>query len=369
MKSKIKFGIALFIGLFLFTNVCEAGHWESIRKKCRWWLHKYTANINFALGGVTPLKSHHAFSCYEAKVEDSLSGFNGGKAKGYGRANSSGAEGRIWAAGGAWGGEYPDLIKKLGIFNVPKMNEEDPPILIVDEPTHYVGVLPDFSDSVNKTITLSNIHIDFTQLSTSSYTNSYEIDIWLPQDDTVNYIEDTLISLNKILIYGKVTLYQGNITVSGDLFSVNDFSVVTDEDGIVTLSYIGGSKLYTFSNYQDFDNAAVYSKGDLNETTSILNLSLDETEIKLKSVKESLLLYPNPTTEKLSISYLPKNDCQILISVFNSDGKCVLTEKNEKVFSNINFKQEIDVKTLSPGIYFLLINNGTNKYLKQFSKY
>ena len=75
-----------------------------------------------------------------------------------------------------------------------------------------------------------------------------------------------------------------------------------------------------------------------------------------ESILSNLKLYPNPTSNYLSIQ---GNDNPVTISIYNVLGKKVISAKNTN---------KIDVKELSNGIYIIRIKEGLKEVIKKFIK-
>jgi hypothetical protein len=88
--------------------------------------------------------------------------------------------------------------------------------------------------------------------------------------------------------------------------------------------------------------------GVLYETTGILNEKLNNN-----------FLFPNPATQRISVSNIQPNS---RFKIINLQGITIME-------SNFNFENEIDVSLLSIGVYFIQIHSGNNirtaKFMKQ----
>lgn len=82
---------------------------------------------------------------------------------------------------------------------------------------------------------------------------------------------------------------------------------------------------------------------------------------------ETLTLSPNPTNEWLKIQYNSKQNLpnEPSIEIINSLGLSILSDKLEKIQDN-SFTKEINVKSLSTGMYFVRIIDGEKVLVKKF---
>ncbi|PWK28983.1 putative secreted protein (Por secretion system target) [Arcicella aurantiaca] len=82
---------------------------------------------------------------------------------------------------------------------------------------------------------------------------------------------------------------------------------------------------------------------------------------------ETLIISPNPTNEWLKIQYLSKQNIptEPSVEIINALGLNVLSDKLEKLQDN-TFTKEINVKSLSTGMYFVRIIDGEQVLVKKF---
>ena len=73
-------------------------------------------------------------------------------------------------------------------------------------------------------------------------------------------------------------------------------------------------------------------------------------------------LYPNPNNGSFKISFTPETNDDIEVSVYDISGRNIYN----KTFDNSGlFEQELQIKTVSFGVYFVNIQNGENKMTKR----
>lgn len=97
----------------------------------------------------------------------------------------------------------------------------------------------------------------------------------------------------------------------------------------------------------DYDNAKLIDEGELDEI-------------------EDIKVYPNPSHGVFEIEYLVKAKGEILVSLLSSDGKEILSHK-DNVYDNEEAKQvSINIENAPEGVYFLKIyfQNGESYYQK-----
>ena len=129
-------------------------------------------------------------------------------------------------------------------------------------------------------------------------------------------------------------------------YTSSDNSVATISGKTVTVLKAGSTTITASQNGNDNYHAAT----DVSQVLEIQVLGLGE------SILSNLKLYPNPTSNYLSIQ---GNDNPLTISIYNVLGKNVISVKNTN---------KIDVKGLSNGIYIIRIKEGVKEVIKKFIK-
>jgi len=139
-------------------------------------------------------------------------------------------------------------------------------------------------------------------------------------------------------------------------YDENSKGVLFSSDGGQTWSQQNQGMAYPFALAVAVDNEPngtvfIGSPGTgFQKSDNVLGLSSNENQL-------AITLYPNPFTEKITISY-PNSNYEIKIS--NSLGQEIAN------FSNLENSKTIILKTLKSGIYFVQIVNHKNNYLKTF---
>jgi hypothetical protein len=129
---------------------------------------------------------------------------------------------------------------------------------------------------------------------------------------------------------------------------------------LITVGADGTETTFAVSTVQKivFDNSAmtVNMKSGSNMTGISCVKFSDASGIEKMEVETSVLVYPNPVREYLTVSGLEKNE---KINLFDVTGKLLQT-----VFSKEN-STEIDVLSLQEGVYLLQVGYKTIKFIKQ----
>lgn len=108
-------------------------------------------------------------------------------------------------------------------------------------------------------------------------------------------------------------------------------------------------KYYIRRNFQSTPDLIFFILGTTGVTTGIANNSI---------LNPSVNVYPNPTSDQLNISGL--NASQKSISITNVIGEVVKT-----IETNASQSLTVDIKNLSPGVYFIVSNNKALKFIKE----
>jgi hypothetical protein len=131
------------------------------------------------------------------------------------------------------------------------------------------------------------------------------------------------------------------------------------EYGYGTIFRCSTSGAYTTLINLTDNNGAFPQNGSLLE---VKNITSGITKIVNKS---KFMLYPNPATNMVNLSFDNQATEQAEIQIFNIIGKEVISENatvgNGKVVS-------INVEMLSPGMYFVKVITNNNMYVEKFIK-
>jgi hypothetical protein len=118
-----------------------------------------------------------------------------------------------------------------------------------------------------------------------------------------------------------------------------------------------GCRIY-FDNYQNIDDviaiftSTIDSLSDIHYVNrAIILVSVDELNRNIKNIN----IYPNPVKNTLDLSVLKLSFFEI-IAIFNLNGLKVMESE---------YKEQINISDLQPGIYFLKFGNKIYKFIKQ----
>ena len=75
-------------------------------------------------------------------------------------------------------------------------------------------------------------------------------------------------------------------------------------------------------------------------------------------------VYPNPTKDKIILSFLVESQMELEIALFNSEGQQIVSTK--KINIHDNYKQEISFKDFSAGNYLIVVKSLDNKFYQSF---
>ncbi|MFT4061994.1 MAG: T9SS type A sorting domain-containing protein [Edaphocola sp.] len=354
--------ITLSILFLISFSYAHAGHNENVRKKCRWWAKKYRAECHIGgpgvFGGIFNLFGWETATdgdCTSAYAHLADPGACGQTISATSQANSSGAGGSVSIPCSLnWGGIPSDLFGDInnGIDSIG-----------VDEiGAQETQFIPVFDENL---ITLQNIAIHLESQANSSRVNSFTITVWLPEDDSVNLIEDTIITSTKTISYGTVSLIEGKIQILGSLFSANDFTLSTVGNTTV-VDYVGGTKIIDVSSIDTSRDIAINGAGDIKQDE--VSLYAKKSISLAGNPENEVVLYPNPLSNKCSLTILGSESNVVEARFYDLSGKLLFTKKNIHIEQGKRKQIDINTAELLPGQYFVLIQGKDLKVLKSFNK-
>ncbi len=116
----------------------------------------------------------------------------------------------------------------------------------------------------------------------------------------------------------------------------------------------------------DLEGQVLLEGGDFGSETA-LYFSNDTTLLKEKTIVEegTWTVFPNPTSNQLFLKFVLEEDTPLQISVYNALGQLVQLVEN-RVFEKGRHQQEIDVSSLSDGMYYLHVEQKGQQIVRRF---
>jgi hypothetical protein len=222
LYQKNKIIVTILITIFTCQSLF-AGHSENQRSRCRSWAKRFAANSHLAFVGLAPVDTKHHGNCDNAFT---LSTYGNCGATASSNASWSGLSGSVNGCGGLTGGLNTPLSLLLD-------NEEDQETISNELPSSSSSnISPIFNAN---SITFSDIKIELKSPLNSILVNDYNVIVWKPTDDAANEIEDSDISSNEIIEQNRVFIQNGTFRIEGNLFSIDDFDVISDGKLIILM--------------------------------------------------------------------------------------------------------------------------------------
>lgn len=122
---------------------------------------------------------------------------------------------------------------------------------------------------------------------------------------------------------------------------------------------ITGATSKTFKPFKDGRYAVEISQDDCTDTSAVLDYSTITTVQELDAKDKTLVISPNPPSDKLTISFPIERNQHIVIDVFDINGKRVMTLLDQDMLVG-KYQLAVSTSTLSQGYYQILLHNDTN---------
>jgi hypothetical protein len=95
----------------------------------------------------------------------------------------------------------------------------------------------------------------------------------------------------------------------------------------------------------------------------VQSVSVGEEELKKRDAQVILSIYPSPTNGLFNIACQDLKDCNVQVRVINNLGETLYSE--EQKHKGGQYSKVFDLSSLPKGIYFVEVNNGTEKTVKK----
>lgn len=353
MKTSRAFLIStvfLFISFYSFADGTI-----TIRSKCRWWQPKYkvVSRVWFPLYLQTGGKSDCSYAYKKEEVFCALQATWVGD-------NGYGSYG--WVSSVLCG-------RGLGIDvnNSPVVTNAITPLDISkakdSENTSFIG--NHVYDYKSHSIILKNLNGYFSTPNNDDFQSEFEIIIWKANDDTIRFIQDTLICENKVLWRGKAIIKGGKLIVEGK-FDMNDFK----------FSSTGGVSIATMTNLEknipidkniNLDDIVINisSHGFGKKSYQFIN-DYKETEQAINEGKIQFNTTLNKRLELVNIAFTLLQNNEVTVSILDNNGELLNTVYTGKVNANTQMQFDVDVKDLIRQGFIIIritLSNGTNYLL------
>jgi len=345
--------VLLLVGILLINNLSYADGKTVTRSNCNGGGWKYKARSRVTLSGVPTTDKET--KCYTVPYSQYPDTWAGNKCayqwaiNQWGNESQGGAVTRwYWIC--ARGTSNSDLY-----YNLVESN-------LKSEPEGYEHSRVNCESTVfeKHKVIKKGIDASFTVLGKDLF-SSLEIIMWLPEVD-LDYV-DSVPTSEKTFWRGKIELINGEVLLEGD-FPKDSYKIterVTNE-GVEYSVLISDMNIEV--NYpegitnEDLIEVVMITDAGIHEEIAIntaLNLSKGENLFDLS-------IYPNPTTDFITISSNKTMNKELIIELYNGSGKLVTSAlMNERNTYSFDF----NLLNLKSGIFYVLIKDGEKSQMEK----
>lgn len=111
----------------------------------------------------------------------------------------------------------------------------------------------------------------------------------------------------------------------------------------------------------------IVSQYDVFIARFILNFSSSFSFVEDPQHISSLVLYPNPASEYLILSFNVKQRAEIVVQLYNAVGQLIKADWLKTKFGQVNY--QLNLEGLSMGIYMVQVRIGEEMISKKFIKF
>jgi len=195
----------------------------------------------------------------------------------------------------------------------------------------------------------------------SSFYADFKYCIWLR-----NNFDDTIITTNKILFEGGVSLRNGIISHFGDI-GPSDYNVINTDSGTY-IRFDNLTKTYNLSNVnQELVQVDMSSDGGDNELYEIERI-VNYTPTLMAFENINFSVNPNPATNVSNIIFESNIASNYEIKLFNSNGALISIIAAGANYSNTPLIWPLDYSLLSNGINYLSLKRNNKFYILKVIK-
>ncbi len=215
--------------------------------------------------------------------------------------------------------------------------------------------------------------------------------IWINQCDTSQYYRDIHLvhvdSLSGVIVMDGVVFNAGrNDELAADLKLI-----LGDKNGnAVQAQSTNGEGYFKFENlspgvyqlFADVINSPIDNTNppviELTENETIqvylykdsLSLFMPTTSVQLfdPAQNDSIRIYPNPVNEQLRLFIHSRKAGAYSVKILNVYGQCVMTVYENRRFSEGIHVEEIDLRAISSGVFFVAVQSNDRKVIRSFIK-
>jgi hypothetical protein len=355
MKKITLFTLVLLLTFTISTEDCFSHGKTVVKNSCTWgWQFRAKAKVNKLLA----VKVRNSFGCGDLDDAYAYKSFNCVWQKAYASLGNSWTKGAVtktpWKCGRGF-------IKSDLYYDLTNSETKE------REPSSY-----EYGDFNFNGVKFHENQVIIPNLNAELYvkgvnvTSSIEIVVWKPKHDFINNIEDTIVSEDKYLWYGKVELLNGKLIFSGDISResinlkkdfdnddayqaiFNDITIVIDLDDNV-------------NGIEDEIIVSVMSDGGFDEKSVITSV--------LEKSSNDFSVYPNPSSGLITIEF-DSNESKNQSGVINlyNDGGQFVKQIYEGDLNGFNSNFSLFDQNFSSGIYFVSMETADGKvYLQKIT--
>lgn len=214
------------------------------------------------------------------------------------------------------------------------------------------------------TITVQGINANCLVLIGEPVQSVIRYEIWQRDDQTDEEFSESKVKYSSSIIVKGTT---NQITGNGELLSMQHS--VLESDGYRILKINNGSVTLPVPEDANIDLLAIRLVSDGGgDEYAMIQQSIAASDIKLSADNFGLHLFPNPANGLINIDLLSPKDAVAQIKVYDPMGRVAnINIPEQALAAGISTTLQIDAKQLSASSYYIVVQCGKEKYVKQIS--
>lgn len=229
----------------------------------------------------------------------------------------------------------------------------------------------EFNDAT-RVVQLQNVSGTITLQKGNGMQSVATLSIWRPSDDIPNQVEDTVMDSTEVIKQLRIRVTDNGVFFNGNLYTPNmsQYFTIRETPTEISVVFNGLNLNIPIASSIPFDGIAVRLDGDgmpnnqgnLQAVTSKTQIAIDQKDIRFE-------VYPNPASGRVNIAFSNNREGgQTSVQLFDMTGRRIQELFKGTIEKNENRTFSTDLSNYPSQVYYIYIESGGQKFIRQISK-